>query len=883
MKNTPRWRRYLRLAKPDVVSDVDDELSFHIDMRVQDNLRRGMSSDEARREALERFGAVDSVRDTLVDHDRTQFTREQRREMFADLSQDISFGFRSLRRAPGFAIAAILTLALGIGANTAIFSIVDALLLRPLPYERPEELVSIGMGSAGEFVALRERLHAFAEISAHVPSQYAVDNGSEVTRLDGAVVTTNLFHTLGATPMLGSGFAPDAEVVGKNYVVILSHKLWQRQFSGAADVVGKRVIIEAVPHTVIGVMPPDFKYPSNTTEFWLPLTFNPQNPGAHWAIQNKVFIGRVKGGMPLDAAIRDLRSTWPKLRYLNPLWDPGERYRLDVAVAPLQERMIGAPKQLLWLLLGCVSLVLLIACVNVANLLLARATARERELAVRAAVGGGRERLIRQLITESVLLSSIGAVLGVGLAVATVRWLVSVMPAGIPRVEEISVNGSVLVVTAAVAVITGLLFGIVPAIRATSPAIAGAATTMGRRSTQGARHHRLAGILVASEVALAVMLVIAAQLLVRSFGELRSVDTGYEAGNLIAARISPPSAAYRDPARVTAFYKNVMARVAGTPGVERVAAVDKLPIATIVWGIAPRIQGQFEDSRHAGLPDIHHFQAVTENYFAAMGIPIKEGRAIDATDVADANPVAMVSESMARKFWPAESAIGKHIGYPWESPWLTIVGVVPDVRQDSLRDTLNMSIYVPWQQRTRMSGAEMWLIARTRGNPGALAGAIRQVVREADRTVAVSDVRTMDDIIGRSVQRDRFMLIMVGLFAIAALLLGAVGIYGVMSYLVSQRTQEMGVRIALGASTGSVIAMVVRRGTIMAGAGAVVGVVAAVWATKPLAAFLYGVSATDPFTFGSVPVVFVLIALLASLVPARRATRVDPVRALRAD
>ena len=884
MKPPPRWRRYLRLAKPNVTADVDDELSFHIDMRVQDNLRRGMSPDAARQEALERFGAVDSVRDSLVDHDRTQASREQRREFFADFAQDVRFGARSLRRAPGFAAAAVITLAIGIGANTAIFSIVDALLLRPLPYERPEELISIGAGSGGEFLGLRERLRTFSEVAAYGSRQYAVDfgNGSDVTRLNGAAFTPNVFRTLGVAPLIGSTFPDDGAIIGKNYVVVLSHQLWQRQFGGSPDVIGKRIAIEAVPHTVIGVMPADFRFPSSTTEYWILQTFNPQNLGAHWAVTAGNFLGRVKPGVSPEAAISDVRSTWPTMRRLNPLWDPGERYGSGVQPAALQEHMIGAPKSLLWLLLGCVSLVLLIACVNVANLLLARATARERELAVRAAVGGGRGRLIRQLITESVLLSSFGAILGVGLAVATVQWLVSVMPAGIPRVAEIGVNGTVLLVTAGIAVLTGLLFGIVPAIRATASSSSGPATTMGRRATQGARHHRIAGFLVAAEVALAVMLVIGAQLLVRSFAELRSVETGYETGQLIAARLSPPSASYQDPARVTAFYRGVISRIAATPGVQRVAAVDKLPIASPVWGIAPRIQGQWEDGSKP-LPDVNHFQAVTENYFATMEIPVKEGRAIDANDVAGANPVAVVSESMAKKFWPTESAIGKRIGYPWPSPWITIVGVVPDVRQDSLRDTLNTSIYVPWQQRSRMSGAEMWLVARTTGEPRALAGAIRQIVRASDRTVAVSDVRTMDEIIGRSVQRDRFMLIMVGLFAIAALLLGAVGIYGVMSYLVSQRTQEMGVRIALGASTWSVIGMVIRRGAVMAGAGAIVGVVGAVWATKPLAAFLYGVSPTDPLTFASVPVAFLLVALLASLVPARRATRVDPVRALRAD
>jgi putative ABC transport system permease protein len=885
MTRIPRWRRYLRLTKPDVIADVDDELSFHIEMRVTDNIRRGMSPDDARREALQRFGTVDNVRDALVEHDRTRQTRIERREFLGDLSQDIAFGFRSLRRAPAFAAASILTLALGIGANTAIFSVVHALLLRPLPYRQPQELVSIGAGSGGEFFALRDRLRTFREIAAYRPQQYALDNGGAVTRMHGAAVTPNLFKTLGVTPMMGSGFTDEQGVPGKNLVVILSYRLWQREFGASPDVVGKRVLLEAVPFTVVGVMPSDFRYPSYTSQFWVPLTFNPQNAGAHWAVQNIAFLGRVKSGLSADAAIADLRSTWPTMRRLNPLWDPGESYGRDVPATPLQERMIGAPKPLLWLLLGCVSLVLLIACVNVANLLLARATVRERELAVRAAVGGGRARLIRQLITESVLLSFVGATLGVGIAVMAVRWLVSMMPTGIPRLEEIAVNGTVLLVTAGVAIVTGLLFGIVPAVRATGGSAAAAGSMIGgRRSTSGTRHHRIAGLLVSAEVALAVTLVIGAQLLVRSFVALGKVETGYDASHLIAARISPPGGSYNNDnaGRVDALYKAVLDRFGATPGVRYVAAVDKMPIASQVWGIAPRIAGQWEDATKI-LPDVHHFQAVTANYFAAMGIPITAGRAIEANDGPDANPVAVVSESMARKFWPNESAIGKRIGYPWPSPWITIVGVVPDVRQDSLRDTLNTSIYVPWQQRSRMSSTEMWLIARTTGDPAAMAGTIRSIVSDIDRTVAVSDVRTMDEIIGRSVQRDRFMLIMIGLFALVALMLGAIGIYGVMSYLVTQRTQEMGVRIALGASAGSVIGLVVRRAAVMAGVGSIVGVIAAVWATKPLASFLYGISATDPLTFASVPILLLLVALAASYLPARRATKIDPLSTLRGD
>lgn len=881
MRPVPAWRRYLRLAKPNVAADVDDEISFHVEMRVAEYVRRGMSPGEARREALERFGEVAPVRDALVDHDRHQVNREQRREFFGDLFQDIAFGLRSLRRAPSFAAAAILTLALGIGANTAIFSVVNALLLQPLPYARSEELVFIGEGSAGEFLGLKERLRSFSEIAGYGYRQFSVDNGTEVLRTPGVATTPNLFRTLGVSPAIGAGFTDANGVAGNNHVVIISHRLWQRQFGGEAGIVGKRVNVDGIPHTVLGVMGPDFHYPAMATEYWLPLILNPANVSAHWAVGGGQFIGRVKTGTSLAAAAADIRAAWPTMRLLNPMWDPGERYGVDANPLPLRETMIGAPKSLLWMLLGCVSMVLLIACVNVANLLLARATARERELAVRAAVGGGRGRLIRQLITESVLLSAMGATLGVGLALVTVRWLVSVMPPGIPRIEEISVNGAVLLVTAGVAVVTGLLFGIVPALRATRAASSGGAT-IGRRATHGARHHRLAGLLVATEVALAVLLVIGAQLLVRSFRELRSVDAGFTSSKLIAARVSPPGISYGTPDKLSALYKSILARVGPIPGVQRVAAVDRVPIASTVWGIAPRIEGQWEDGTKM-LPDVHNFQSVTEGYFAAMNIPVIEGRAIDANDGPSSSPVAMVSASMAKRFWPNTSAVGKRIGYPWPSPWITIVGVVPDVRQDSLRDTLGMSIYVPWEQRTRMSANAMWILARTTGDPGALAPIIRGIVKDIDRTVPVSDVQTMDDILDRSMQRDRFTMIMVGLFALAALLLGAVGIYGVMSYLVSQRTQEMGVRIALGASAGSVMGLVVKRSTMMAALGAVAGVVAAVWATKPLASLLYGISPTDPLTFVSVPLGFLLVAIAASYIPARRATRIDPISTLRGE
>jgi putative ABC transport system permease protein len=877
----PRWRRYLRFVRPNVAADVRDELDFHLEMRVLEYQRRGMDPEEARASALSRFGEVHAISDALMEHDRKKETREQRRELLGDLTQDLRFGWRSLRRAPGFAAAAILTLALGIGANTAIFSVVDALVLRPLPYMKPEQLMSVGSGSAGEFLALRQRLRTFSQLAAFAPRQLSIDDGHEATRLIGAAVTTNLFRLLGVSPIKGRDFIDTEGQPHNDAVIILSYGLWEREFAGAADVIGKRLLVDGSPRTIVGVMPADFHYPSSAAQYWLPIAFDPSNIPATWAVGGGRFIGRVAPGYTMEQAAREIRDVWPALRRLNPLWDPGERYGREVSPQPLQASMVGASPALLWLLVSCVVLVLLIACVNVANLLLARATARERELSVRAALGGGRQRLIRQLMTESILLAVLGGTLGVMLAIVAVKWVVSALPANLPRAGEIGVNGTVLAATAAIVVITGVLFGILPALSATRAA-RGSGAIGGFRSTRGIRHHRLAGILVSAEVALAVLLVISAQLLVRSFRELRRVELGYRTTHLIAARVSPPSAGYENPTRLTALYTSILGRVSALPGVEQIGATDKMPIATSVWGFAARIEGQFEDATRS-LPDIHHLQAVTPGYFATLGIPSLRGRLLDDDDVAGSTPVAVVSQSMAKRFWPNGDAIGKRVGYPWASPWITIVGVVPDVKQDSLRDTLRISMYIPWQQRVRMSGGEMWVVARTTTDPGAVATAIRDIVRDADRTVPVSDIRTMDEILAGSMKRERFTTAIVGAFAIAALLLGAVGIYGVMSYLVSQRAREMGVRLALGASPGSVLGLVVARGAWLAALGAAAGVVIAMWATKPLRVLLYDVSATDPLTFITVPALFMIVAVVASYAPARRATRVDPTTALRGD
>jgi predicted permease len=524
--------------------------------------------------------------------------------------------------------------------------------------------------------------------------------------------------------------------------------------------------------------------------------------------------------------------------------------------------------------------VLLISCANVANLLLARAGARERELSVRAALGGGRGRLVRQLVTESLLLAGTGGLLGIGVAYFGVDWLVASLPPSVPRATEISLNGTVLAFTAAIALFTGVLFGTVPALRATRN-IGATHELVGRRATATAGHHRVAGMLVAAEMALAVMLVISATLLARSFGALRNVEPGFDANGVVAARLTPPADGYREPSKIFAFYNAVLEKMGATPGVVSVSAVDKLPLAQTVWGGALRVEGQFEDATRL-LPEINHWQMVTPRYFETMRIPVR-GRAFADSDRDGQQPVAIISESIAKRFWPKGDAIGKRVGYPYPSPWITIVGVVPDIKQDSLSGAAGTGMYVPWEQRTRMSGSEMWVIARTSGDAAAMPAAVRRIVNEVDRSVAVSDARTLTAFVSDSMQAARFIVVLISAFAIGALLLAAIGVYGVMSYLVGQRTREMGIRVALGAPQASVLRLVVGRAAALAAVGAAVGVLLALVTSRTLSGFLHGVSAADPVTFVSVPLVLLIVASAASLLPAIRAMLVDPVKALRAD
>lgn len=879
------WRRYRDILRRRPADDVSEELRFHLAMRVAEAHDAGLSGPDARAAALERFGSYETVEAELLRIDHARDRRQRRMEWLHDIRQDAQFAVRFLVHAPSFAVAAIATLAIAIGANTAIYSVVHALLLAPLPYAEAGQLVSIWGRESAELLALREQLRSVSGIAAYGERGAVFDNGGYAEHLNGADVSGNFFTLLGSRPLLGRTFRAEESDPGRTNIVMLSEALWHRRFGSDSTVIGRRILLDGVSTTVVGVMPNTFAFPSAGVAFWKPFEIDRSNLLMLWVGAGHDFVARLRPGVSLQAARGELKRVAVGLRRANTVWDPGPDYGKDATITPLRDSLVGSARPGLLVLSGCAALVLLIACVNVANLLLARASSRERELAVRAALGGGRGRLVRQLLVESVVLAMLGATFGVALAAMGVRALVSAFPPGIPRVSEISVNGAVFGFTAGLTILAGLAFGILPAFRATRASATGGIARMGRTG-YGAGHQRISAILVAGEVALAVMVLVGAELLGRSLEDIQNLDPGFRTAHIATAQITPPPAAYKDAAQTDAFYATVFSRVSALPGVESVGATSALPLAKPIYGAGIRIEGQFEDVKHV-LPMATHFQVVTPGYMRTLGIPITRGRDFTEADRPTSLPVALVSESMARRFWPTSDPIGKRIGYPYPSPWLTVVGVVGDAKADSLRDTSAVAVYVPYLQRMEgewlRSAAQLTLVARTTGDPLVIGRQLRALVSDVDKRVPVSNVQTMSEVVSRSVARPRFLALLVGGFALVALVLGAVGIYGVMSYVVGQRAKEMGVRSALGATRGDIVAMILLRAAAVAGIGSVIGVAAALLSARGLRGLLFGVSTTDPVTYVIASLLFAAIAIVASLGPAWRATRVDLVRLLRGD
>ncbi len=807
------------------------------------------------------------------------------------LRQDTRYALRILRRSPDFTIVAVLALALGIGATTAIFSVVDAVILKPLPYEHPGQLVQLwmrftGIGipndqnwvSAPEFIDLQQN-HSLSEIAAIDDESYNINIGGMPERIEAAAVSAGFFHLLGVQAQLGRVFLPEEGRAGHERVVLLSDGLWRRRFGADRAVLGRKLIMNGQSNEIVGVLPPGFQMPRDA-EVWTPLVFaaadlTPNNRGNH----GYQAIARIRPGLSLEQARADMATVSRRIIQQNPSY-PYQDYNFTVLMIPLLDQQIGDIKIALWVMLGAVGLVLLIACGNVANLLLARASARQREIAVRRALGVGRWRLTRQLLTESLILALTGGIAGLALAGAALRLLIAASATSFPRVAETRVDLRVLVFTLLVSLATGILFGLAPAFHSVLHSTHETLKEGGRGSAGGGSE-RLRATLIAGELALSLALLAGSGLLIRSFLRLQDVDAGFRSDGVLTMRISLPDQKYSKPEQTHAFYRELLDRVRQLPGVDAAGAVNGLPLTGTGWSGTTTIDTQAVPQKET-TPEADNRPA-TPGYFEAMGIPLVRGRYFDQRDTETSAPVAIVDETLARTYWPHQDAIGRRIkqgGRQSTSPWRVVVGVVRHVRYRTLESPSRVEFYWPYTQTTFALGS-MSLAIHTGADPRMLANAVQKQVSALDPDQPAYRVRTMHELMAESVARRRLSMFLLVIFAGVALLLAAVGIYGVMSYSVAQRAHEMGIRLALGARGANILWLVLRQSLWLTGAGLLVGLAGSLLLTRLLATLLFDVKATDPLTYLFVALFLAAVAQLASFVPAWRATTIDPVTALR--
>lgn len=799
------------------------------------------------------------------------------------LMQDLRYGVRMLLKKPGFTLIAIITLALGIGANAAIFSVVNAVLLRPLPFKEPERLVIIRETklpqfpefavASGNFLDWVKQNTVFERLVAMRPAMLNLADPGNPELLRGLSVTSGFCAMLGVQPQLGRDFLSEEAQPGRNNVVLLSHALWQRRFGGDPKILNQTVPLDGQNYTVIGVMPEDFHFINRESEIWTLIAFtaqDAQNRGGHSLSR---VIGQLKPSVTVDQARTELTAIAGRLATQYPIntgW--------NIKLMPLLEFTVRSIKPALLLLLAAVAFVLLIACVNVANLLLARAAGRQKEIAIRTALGAGRVRIIRQLLTESVLLSLVGGAVGLLLAKWGMDLLLKLAPQNLPRMSDVSLDGRALGFTAAITLLTGIIFGLVPALQASKPNLNEVMKDAGRGSTEGGRRQLIRSALVVLEVASALVLLVGAGLMIKSFWQLQKVDPGFQTDNALTLKVSLPRRKYPEEPQQVAFFQQLIDKVRSLPGVQAVGGTSLVPVSDDDFVIS--FEAEDQPPLQPGIGQSANYFSVSADYFKAMGIPLLQGRLINEFDTKGSPHVAVINETLAKKTFPNQDPIGKRITFDdrKKNPdWYEIVGVVGDVKNYGLDQTTTMQIYEPFAQQTF---SFMSLVVRTAVEPASLTAAIRNEVLSLDKEQPISSVVTLDQLISASVAQRQFSMLLLGVFAAVAMVLAAVGIYGVLSYAVTQRTQEIGIRMALGAGRPDVLRLVFGHGMKLTGIGVGMGLVASFLLTRLMAALLFGVSATDPLTFGSITLLLVVIALLACWIPARRATKVDPMVAL---
>jgi len=861
-------------------NDLDDEVRFHIEMRIDDYVQSGMSHEEATRAAIRQFG------------NRTYLKEETRRmdtiNWLESLWRDICYCAYVLVRRPGFSLAALLILALGIGLNGAIFSVVNSVLLRPLPYGQPDKLVQLwetenkvgnmkSVIAPGNFLEWQTRSKTFQDMSAFniwLPSLTGV---GEPVELYGATVMPNFFSVLGVNPQMGRPFG-DGDVDPKGTrVVIISNSLWHRQFGSDPEIVGRVITLNERQRTIVGVMPPSFRHPElllqKEVEIWVPVPINPADAskGSHYMRA----IARLKP----DATIQQARTELTAIAQQLAEAFPDTNKNRGVNVLPLHEQITGNVRPALLILQGAVAFLLLIVCMNIAILFLSYGKAREREIAIRSALGATSGRLVRQLFTESLMLSVIGGALGVMLAFYAVRAFIAVAPKEFPRLSEVSIDKYAIGFSVLVSLLTGLIFGLAPALQVRKSALTDSLST-GKQSASTARGAlQLRNILVIAEVALTLTLLTGSGLLIKSFVKLQSIDPGFNAENLLTMQISVPSARGREPKQEVEFYDEILAKVKALPGVESAGTILALPIVglndmSITFNLTGTTPTRNDEPQAS-------YRTVSSDYFKTMQIPLKSGRFFTEADNTDSQKIAIINEAFAKRYLPDVNPIGKQLTYQAFGPVasFTIVGVVGDIKHAGLENDAEIEMYIPYSQGAHMGFTAM--VVKTKVKPSSMASAVTGVIWGIEKNTLVSDVAPMDYVIADSIARPRFNSLVLGIFAAVALILSAVGIYGVVAYSVSQRTAEIGIRRALGAQSRDVLKLLMGNGAILSIIGIAIGLAGSLALTRVIEGLLFKMSATDPATFISIPLLLMIMVLLAIFIPAQRATRIDPMIALR--
>ena len=875
---TELWSRIRAVFRRRALEDgLDDEIRFHLDHQIEKNLRAGLPPDEARRQAVLRFGGVEGVRER---------TRDQiRPALLQDLLRDLQYGTRLLRHAPGFTVAALVTLALGIGATSAIFSVVRTVMLEPLPYRDPERIVTVWETNRGatarnviapaNFAAWRERSRTLDHLGMVGPAGMAMMIDGQPVSVSGLKVSADAFAALGVQPALGRAYTSDEDFGGNRTVIVLGHEFWQRRLGGRPDILGSSLATADGPRTVIGVMPARFTVVGQKADFLIPFGQTVAELRAFQGRDSAYAIARLRHGVSFEQAYGDMRALYAQLEKE----EPQRNARRTVMMFSLQDQMVGELRPALFALMGAVVLVLLVACVNVANLLLARSAAREREVGMRRALGASRGRLIRQMLTESLVLAAAGGLAGIAVAAWCHRGLLLLVGDSIPipRLDQIALDPPIVAFAMVTALASGVLFGVVPAFVSTGQARDAIRT--GGRHGGGRRLQQMLRVLVVSEVALSLVLVIGAGLLMRSVVKLRSVDLGFRVDGVLTAGVTLPAMRY-DTTRADGVFRASLSRLAALPGVRHAAGASCLPvpfacIGTSFWRVdLPKpADGQLTSGQ---------IRPVTPAFFQTMGIPLVSGRDFSEGDTVDSMPVVIVSEELVRNQFPEGNPLGRqlranfdHANGRSDVEW-TIVGVVGNTRS-SLDGPVRQTIYVP---RTQRPGLGMTMFVRTEQDPLSIAPSVAAVIHALEPEAPIA-MRTLDDVIGTSIARPRAISLLLGVFALVALALAAVGVYGVMAYSVRERTREIGVRVALGATAGSVLRLIVGQGLRLVAIGVAVGLVVAALLAQLLERLLYDVEPLDPWTFTTTAAILLVVAAVASYVPAARAMRMAPVDALR--